>query len=186
MNRTDLHIRRWVATVAILAALIGGGILALGLRNWSSDTVMGAAKPAVTMANDSTPVSLGNFGNGFSSVLKPALPAVVNIHSSKVVKQRAGSMNPFQSDPFFRQFFGDQFGQGQPQAQKEESLGSGVIVTTDGTIVTNNHVIDGASDIKVQLSDKREFTAKLVGTDPRTDVAVLKINASRLADASDR
>ena len=67
MNKTDLHIRRWVATVAILAALIGGGILALGLRNWSSVTVMGAAKPAVTMANDSTPVSLGSFGNGFSA-----------------------------------------------------------------------------------------------------------------------
>jgi serine protease Do len=180
MNSTDLHIRRWVATVAILAALIGGGILALGLRNWSSGTVMGAAKPAVTMGNESSPVTLGSFANGFSSVVKPALPAVVNIHSSKVVKQRAGLMSPFQNDPLFRQFFGNQFGQDQPQTQKEESLGSGVIVTPDGTIITNNHVIDGASDIKVQLSDKREFTAKLVGTDPRTDIAVLKINASGL------
>jgi serine protease Do len=180
MNNNDLSVRRWVATVAILAALVGGGILEVGLRNWSGRTVMGAEKTGVAVAGDASPVSLGNFANGFSAVLKPALPAVVNIHSSKVVKQRANSMGPFQNDPFFRQFFGDQFGQGQPQSQKEESLGSGVIVTSDGTIVTNNHVIEGASDIKVQLSDKREFTAKLIGTDAKTDVAVLKINATGL------
>jgi serine protease Do len=180
MNNNELSVRRWVATVAILAALIGGGILEIGLRNWSGRTVMGAGGLPVTVGRDASPVPLGNFANGFSAVLKPALPAVVNIHSSKVVKQRAGSMGPFQNDPFFKQFFGDQFGQGQPKAQKEESLGSGVIVTPDGTIITNNHVIEGASDIKVQLSDKREFTAKLVGTDPKTDVAVLKIDASGL------
>jgi serine protease Do len=180
MNNNVLSIRRWVATVAILAALIGGGILEIGLRNWSGRTVMGAGGLPVTVGRDASPVPLGNFANGFSAVLKPALPAVVNIHSSKVVKQRAGSMGPFQNDPFFKQFFGDQFGQAQPKAQKEESLGSGVIVTPDGTIITNNHVIEGASDIKVQLSDKREFTAKLVGTDPKTDVAVLKIDASGL------
>ena len=182
MNSNELHIRRWVATLVILAALVGGGVLALGLRNWSGGTVMGASNLPVTMARETSPVTLGNFANGFSSVLKPALPAVVNIHSSKVVKQRGNGMGPFQNDPFFQQFFGDQFGQGQaqPRSQREESLGSGVIVTSDGTIVTNNHVIDGASDIKVQLSDKREFTAKLVGTDPKTDVAVLKINATGL------
>ena len=88
---------------------------------------------------------------------------------------------PFFNDPFFRQFFGNQFGQQlQPRPEREQSLGSGVIVTADGTILTNNHVIDGASDIKVQLSDKREFHAKLVGTDPKTDVAVLKIDATGL------
>lgn len=88
---------------------------------------------------------------------------------------------PFLNDPFFRQFFGNQFGQqSQPRPEREQSLGSGVIVTSDGTILTNNHVIDGASDIKVELSDKREFSAKLVGSDPRTDIAVLKIDATGL------
>ena len=180
MKNDLIHIRRWAATVVILAALVGGGLLASSLKNWTGGSIVGAAPLSVPMAKDALPISLGTFTNGFSSVLKPALPAVVNIHTSKVVKQKQGQ-NPFGNDPFFRQFFGDQFGpQGKPQPEREQSLGSGVILTPDGTIVTNNHVIDGASDIKVQLADKREFQAKLVGTDPKTDVAVLKINATGL------
>jgi len=179
MKNDTIQIRRWAATVILLAALIGGGLLASSLKNWTGHAVVGAAPATVPMAKEALPISLGSFTNGFSSVLKPALPAVVNIHTSKVVKQKPG-MNPFGNDPFFRQFFGDQFGQAQPRPEREQSLGSGVILTPDGTILTNNHVIDGASDIKVQLSDKREFQAKLVGTDPKTDVAVLKINASGL------
>ena len=179
MNSSEFHIRRWVATVVVLAALAGGALLALGLRNWSSGAVYGAPGPAVTVTRDNAPVPLGTFANGFASVLKPALPAVVNIHTSKIVKQKSYEM-PFFNDPFFRQFFGDQFGNAKPQPQRETSLGSGVIVTSDGTILTNNHVIDGATDIKVDLADKRDFTAKLVGTDPQSDVAVLKINATGL------
>jgi serine protease Do len=88
---------------------------------------------------------------------------------------------PFFNDPSFRQFFGDQFGQGeQPRDEREQSLGSGVIITSDGTIVTNNHVIEGATDIKVDLSDRREFQAKLIGTDAKSDIAVLKIDATGL------
>jgi serine protease Do len=93
-------------------------------------------------------------------------------------------MMPFFNDPMFKQFFGNQFGPGQqqeqPQTEREQSLGSGVIITSDGMIVTNNHVIEGATDIKVDLSDKREFQAKLIGTDPKSDIAVLKIEASGL------
>jgi serine protease Do len=181
MKSSEWHIRRWVATVVVLAALAGGAMLALGLRNWTGSPVFGAPRLDITVARNAAPVSLGSFSNGFASVLKPALPAVVNIHTSKIVKQRSGGDMPFFNDPLFRQFFGgNPFGQAQPQPQREESLGSGVIVTSDGTILTNNHVIDGASDIKVDLSDKREFEAKLVGTDPKTDIAVLKINATNL------
>jgi len=137
-----------------------------------------AQKVPVAVAKDLTPIRLGEFSNGFSEVIKPALPAVVNIHSSKVVKSKGTS--PFFNDPFFRQFFGDQFGDVQPRAQREQSLGSGVIVTSDGTILTNNHVIDGAQEIKVDLADKRQLAAKVIGSDPKTDIAVLKINATGL------
>src|ERR1039458_10372060 len=139
MKSSDLHIPRWVATVAVVAALIGGGVLAVGLRNWTGSAVLGAPNLAITMARSSSPVPLGNFSNGFASVLKPALPAVVNIHTSKVVKARQQSQMPFFNDPSFRQFFGDQFGQGeQPRDEREQSLGSGVSITSDGTIRTQN------------------------------------------------
>jgi serine protease Do len=181
MNSSELHIRRWVATLVVLAAVAGGILLAIGVRNWSSDSVYGAGKIPVTVSRNNSPVPLGTFANGFAAVLKPVLPAVVNVHSSKVVKPRSNQMMPFFNDPFFQQFFGNQFGQGaQPQPEREQSLGSGVILTSDGTIITNNHVVDGATDIKVSLADKREFTAKVIGTDQPSDIAVLKINATGL------
>jgi len=180
MESRVLKIRRWVATVVVLVALAGGALLSQGARNWTDHTVFGAPRAPIAITQNALPVSLGNFANGFSAVLKPALPAVVNISSSRVVKGGRNQMSPMFNDPFFRQFFGDQFGQGEVRPQREQSLGSGVIVSSDGTILTNNHVIDGATDIKVFLNDKREFQAKLVGTDPKTDIAVLKIDASNL------
>jgi serine protease Do len=180
MESRVLKIRRWVATVVVLVALAGGALLSQGARNWTDHTVLGAPRAPIAITQNALPVSLGNFANGFSAVLKPALPAVVNISSSRVVKGGRNQMSPMFNDPFFRQFFGDQFGQGEVRPQREQSLGSGVIVSSDGTILTNNHVIDGATDIKVFLNDKREFQAKLIGTDPKTDIAVLKIDASNL------
>ena len=179
MESRVLKIRRWVATVVVLVALAGGALLSQGARNWTDHTVFGAPGTPIAVTQNALPVSLGNFANGFSAVLKPALPAVVNISSSKVVKPGRSQMSPMFNDPFFRQFFGDQ-GQGEARPQREQSLGSGVIVSPDGTILTNNHVVDGATDIKVFLSDKREFQAKLIGTDANTDIAVLKIDASNL------
>jgi serine protease Do len=97
-------------------------------------------------------------------------------------------MSPFE-DPIFRQFFGDRFegqrGQAMPRTQKEHSLGSGIIVTKDGYILTNNHVVDGADEIKVTLSDKKtEMDAKIVGRDPKTDIAIVKINGKDLPFAT--
>src|SRR5271168_1615774 len=180
MERSSFSIRRWVATVVVIAAFAGGALLSQGFRDWAGHTVLGSPREPIAIAQNALPVSLGNFANGFSAVIKPALPAVVNIRTSKMVKAQANQSSPMFNDPMFRQFFGDQFGGGKPHAEREQALGSGVIVTPDGTILTNNHVIDGASDIKVQLSDKREFKAKLVGADPKTDIAVLKIEASGL------
>ncbi len=116
----------------------------------------------------------------YAPVVKEVLPSVVNISSSKVVKASAEGMEQLQMDPMFRQFFG-QGGMDVPKDRREKALGSGVIVSPEGYILTNNHVVEGATDVKITLSDKREFQARIVGTDPKTDVAVLKIDASNIA-----
>jgi serine protease Do len=122
--------------------------------------------------------------SGFAPVVKKVLPAVVNITSSKVSKVSSESQE-MPDDPLFRQFFGQEFserfnGPRQAPGQREQGLGSGVIMTPDGYLLTNNHVVDGANDVRVTLSDKREFKAKVVGTDAKSDIAVLKIDASTL------
>src|SRR6202167_5071292 len=181
MESSSLKIRCWVATVVVFVAFAGGALLSQGFREWAGDAVFGASREPITIAQNALPVSLGNFANGFSAVIKPALPAVVNIRTSKIVKPQAGQMSPMFNDPMFRQFFGDQFGNGmQPKAEREQALGSGVVISAAATIPHNNHGIDGATDINVYLNDKREFAAKLVGADPKTDIAVLKIEAKEL------
>jgi serine protease Do len=121
--------------------------------------------PAREMPRDMHQVQLS-----FAPVVRRIAPAVVNVYSRSVVQ---APLNPFFNDPFFQRFFGL-----NPQQQKrvQQSLGSGVIVRADGLILTNNHVIQGGQDIVVSLNDKREFKAKVQLADPRTDLAVLKID----------
>jgi serine protease Do len=115
----------------------------------------------------------------FAPVVKKAASSVVNIYSTMTVHERA-TPDPFSNDPFLRRFFGDQFGQRQPRDRKEQGLGSGVIVSSDGYILTANHVVEGADTVKVALSDgEKEFEAKVVGTDPPTDIAVLRIDTKK-------
>ncbi len=180
MNNS-FQIRRSVALASLAAALVIGGALAWAISS-SGRTVLGAGSPVTLRIAGNSPAGPVNLSEGFASVVEPLLPAVVNISTSKVVKSQRGE-NPFSNDPFFRQFFGNPFGDGneQPREQKEHSLGSGVIVNPDGYILTNNHVVEGASDVQVILSDKRSLKAKVVGTDPRTDIAVLKIPATGLS-----
>ncbi|MGB6200154.1 MAG: DegQ family serine endoprotease [Candidatus Acidiferrales bacterium] len=192
MSNKVIAIKRPMAVAALAVALALGGATAWFLAA-GGHTALGAGRTvAIKVANDATPaVERVSFAAGFAPIVQPDLPAVVNISTSKMVKAEAAE-NPFGNDPFFRQFFGgngNQFGpqgQGQgpeqekPQQQREVSLGSGVIVSTDGYILTNNHVVDGATDIKVSLQDKREFKAQLIGADPKSDLAVLKIPATNL------
>lgn len=163
-------------------ALITGGILLAGFTQGPPRKILAADKVQLKTEENPAPVNLTELRNGFASIIDPALPAVVNISSTKIVKQQDISPNIFSNDPFFRQFFGDQFGpdSSAPRTEREHSLGSGVIVNPDGYIITNNHVIDGASDIEVSTRDKKQYKAKLIGTDPKTDVAVLKIDANHL------
>jgi serine protease Do len=123
------------------------------------------------------PASKGQIVLSFAPVVRKVAPAVVNIYSRKVERSRARS--PLFDDPFFRRFFGEEFGLGGPERKRvRTSLGSGVIVDPSGIIITNVHVIQGADEIRAVLSDRREFDAKVVLTDKRTDLAVLKIDAN--------
>jgi Do/DeqQ family serine protease len=116
----------------------------------------------------------------YERIANAVTPAIVAIQSTQVIKVQ---QSPFLNDPFFRQFFGNMFPQA-PQSQKEHALGSGVIVSPDGYILTNNHVVAKATEISVSLSDQRQFHGKVVGADPQTDVAVIKIDAKNLPTAS--
>ena len=107
----------------------------------------------------------------FAAAAKTASAAVVSINTSK-----AAARNPHMNDPWFKFFFGDQQGQSEPQV----GLGSGVIVSPNGYILTNNHVVEGADDIEVVLNDTRRAKAKVIGTDPETDLAILKIELDKL------
>ncbi len=110
----------------------------------------------------------------YAPVVKRVAPAVVNIYTSKVIRQRI--VSPLFNDPFFQQFFGGGLPHGMTRERMESSLGSGVIIRPDGLIVTNNHVIAGADQIKVVLADRREFEAKVVTADERTDLAVVRMD----------
>jgi serine protease Do len=180
-----IQVRHSVAALIVASVLVVGGVLGVAATSWSGHSPLAAlngipmyiARPSGGGSSATLPAGT----TSFAPVLKPVLQAVVNISSSKVVKTPQGQGNPFFNDPFFRQFFGNQFpGMQGPQEQKEQSLGSGVIVSPNGYILTNNHVVEGATDIKVYLPDKREFKGKIVGTDPKTDIAVVKIEATGL------
>ncbi len=115
----------------------------------------------------------------FTSIVKKVTPAVVHIRVEKTIKATGGMFgggDQFYNNPFFQQFFGPQFRFQQPKNYKQQAQGSGFIITKDGYILTNNHVVQGADTITVILTDKQELKAKLIGTDPQTDIALIKIN----------
>jgi serine protease Do len=162
-----------------MAALLA----ATGFYGVRAAETYGHATPTVKVATRSE----ASAGRGYAAVVKRVVPAVVNISTSKIVKQQTafgpgddGQGDGQGMDPFLRQFFGNDYNQrfNVPRERSEKALGSGVIVSPEGYILTNNHVVDGATQVIVTLHDKREFKAKVIGTDPRTDIAVIKIDGS--------
>ncbi len=153
-----------------------------GLLNFVG-TVLLCALPVITTTFSASvaktkvvPTSKVETMLSFAPLVKSAAPAVVNIYTRRVV--RSHSSTRFFNDPFFRRFFGEQFQfEGQARRRVQNSLGSGVIVSDDGLIVTNYHVIKGADEITVVLADRREFEANVVTRDEQTDLAVLRIPA---------
>ncbi|MEK9671469.1 MAG: Do family serine endopeptidase [Rhodospirillaceae bacterium] len=139
---------------------------------------MTAAAFSALAANRQVPESREQIKLSYAPVVQRAAPTVVNIFTAKKVLRRRGPA--LFDDPFFQRFFGGDLGQGfggRTEERVQYALGSGVIVRPDGLIVTNNHVIEGADEIKVVLTDRREFEAEIAGVDDRTDLAVLRIKA---------
>jgi serine protease DegQ len=142
------------------------------IRLFNPDLLSGN-EGAIVVKEAHTPATQAISPYSFSSAAKKAMPSVVNIFTSKKVVNQ----HPFMDDPLFRHFFGDQL---EDQPQRENSLGSGVIVSGQGLILTNHHVIEAADEIEVALADGRTMPARVVGTDPETDLAVLKVDIQGL------
>ena len=162
--------------LGISLTLIGiVGLVLSGVIYFTHHTYPSSVQAGIPVLSEGQAEVLEAQNRAFSAIARGVTPAVVNVWTTKTVRFRE---SPFSTDPFFQQFFGNFFG--VPRERVERSLGSGVIVSPEGFIVTNNHVIARADRIKVLLADRREFSAKVVGTDPATDVAVIKVDGEGL------
>ncbi len=152
----------------------------LVLRTFAPDLLdgLGQKQKSAVLVKYAEPSLELSPARSYSLAVKKAMPAVVNIFTSK--KAIDNPRQKYLDDPMFRHFFGDQFDDDDDQNQAENSLGSGVIVSEQGLILTNNHVVASADEIDIALSDGRKMPAKIVGTDPETDLALIKIDARNL------
>ncbi|MFA6676593.1 MAG: Do family serine endopeptidase [Bacteroidales bacterium] len=161
----------------ILTSAIVGGLVALGVTQFSGNFRQN--KNSSYVYSDDTPkmqnVKFSGELPDFTFAAESSVKAVVYVH---VVKRVEGQQIP-QLSPFFEYFFGNG-SSGQPQTRKEEGSGSGVIISKDGYIVTNNHVVSGASEVEVVLNNNKKFKAEIIGTDAATDVALIKVDAKNL------
>ena len=161
--------------VIVAAGMLAAGGIFVGLHAAQTPN----PNATIALHRDPEPVKRGPLEqSSFADVVKRVSPSVVKIITETKAKQMAVNGGDMFNDPFFRQFFGGRM----PQVRQEPTsgLGSGVVISSDGYIVTNNHVVDGADTLKVSFSDGRELTAKVVGRDPQTDVAVIKVDAKDL------
>jgi len=171
MKRTALRKTCWSFCLAFSFVIGSSSAFAAAPAKNSPAKVITDDSPLPKNLKDST---------SFAPVIKKVAPSVVNIYTTKTTRE-APRLHPFFNDPFFERFFGPQFrGQLQPRERTERSLGSGVIVSSDGYVLTANHVVDGADEVKVALATgEQEFAAKIIGNDPLTDIAVLKLDEEK-------
>jgi len=188
MNRVRLFFDRLPGSSQ--AKLVLAALLVLGLGVTAGWTLSGsrveaaAPVPRAAAGQAQPPRSQAGSETSYADVVARVAPAVVTVRSERVVRAEGRADLPF-DDPFFQQFFGGPRGRGPaPSPREEGALGSGVIVSPDGYILTNHHVIDGADHVKVDLPDRRSFDAKIIGSDAPSDLAVLKIDAAGLPTVS--
>ncbi len=153
-------------TVAVAALFV--------VSTFRPDWLPARAGTSAPILQTSTSAAPASGANTYADAVQRAMPSVVNIFSSKEVRAQR---HPLLNDPIFRRFFGDQL---PDEAQRASSLGSGVIVSTSGYVLTNHHVVEAADEIEVALADGKKLLAKVVGNDPETDLAVLRVNAEDL------
>jgi len=175
-NSFGTHLVAFGLAGAALAAVTM--VLSEGLPGNSNAADLNSSLQGTAVPRDGWP------HGSFAPIVEKVSPAVVKIEVTASIKDTSLDQMPDLNDPNLRQLFGDQFGRAFPPhslgPEIEHGLGSGVIVTKDGYILTNNHVVDGARKVQVTLPDGREFTARVVGRDPKTDIAVVKIDANNL------
>lgn len=152
-------------TIMSRAPWLAGALLALAA----------ASAPVIAQPVPAVPQSREQMALSFAPIVRQSAGSVVNVYGARVERR---PQNPFMDDPFFRRFFGDG-GFGVPQERVQRSLGSGVVVDVSGLVVTNNHVIEGMSEVRIAFADKREVEATILLRDPRTDLAVLKLSNTR-------
>ncbi len=172
--------RRWALIVGSAVILIAGvlvGSVMTAYTSWGPFEQKDENRVPIYVASNTAALPGGiSLAEGLAPLARAVRQSVVSISSTRVVRTQP---HPFMDDPFFRRFFGrdlDQF----PREQRQTGLGSGVVVSPDGYILTNNHVVEGASELKVSFADKREMDAKIIGTDAPTDIAVIKVEAADL------
>lgn len=183
MNHDRVSARRLPAMLAVWLWIMW--CLTLAGPTWAQAPADGRSLSRTVPLRTATvpPAATAAPSQPFIAVANQAKASVVNISSVRK-RERGGERlpAPFFDDPFFRRFFGDEFEHRMPgpRDRREQGLGSGVIVSVDGYIITNHHVVEEADDVTVSLPDKRTFKAKIIGTDPKTDLAVIKIDAANL------
>jgi len=167
LNKKELYMIRTFISIWLMSVLAIP--LNFGHSSYTYAGESGISQQSIDM--------LTKMGQAMAEIAEAVKPAIVNISTTRTMKVQE-RVNPFFNDPFFKKFFGDQFK--TPRERKTISLGSGVIVDSKGYILTANHVVQGAEEINVTLSDKKEFKGTIIGTDAKSDIAVIKIDTDHL------
>ena len=165
-----MSLRTLVFSSLALVVLAAGGTLALAPWNGAGPVLAQTEMAAPAQTERTVPQSDAQVRLSFAPIVQAVSPSVVNVYATRIEQQ---AVSPFASDPFFSRFFGDQYFQTRPR--ESQSLGSGVIVDGSGVILTNRHVIEGATDVRIALNDGREFPVDVVIEDEQTDLAVLRV-----------